>query len=75
MLILELLQPADLHHAHHGELFLPPVARRLGYTQLAADLLYVVPLSVCRGATQPAVAGPLFPRYGIKRTRELFSGL
>ena len=28
-----------------------------------------------RRATQPAVAGPSFPRYGIKRTRELFSGL
>ena len=38
VLLLELLQPADLHHAHPGKLLFPAVARGLGHAELAADL-------------------------------------
>lgn len=40
VLLLELLQATDLHHAHPGEL----VKRGLGYPQLAADLLHQSPV-------------------------------
>jgi hypothetical protein len=38
VLFFQLLQLADLHRPHPGELLLPPVECRLGHAQLAADL-------------------------------------
>jgi hypothetical protein len=39
LVLLKLLQPADLGDAHTGELLLPPVKGRLAVPQLAAELL------------------------------------
>ena len=38
ILLLKLLQPPDLNHAHSSELLIPPVERGLGDPELAADL-------------------------------------
>src|SRR5689334_13543527 len=50
VLLLELLQPADLDHTPPGELRLPAIERGLRHPQLAADFLDANPVSAWRSA-------------------------
>jgi len=57
VLVLERLQPPDLHQAPAGELFLPPIERRLRHPELATNLLHRRPV-----LRLPQGAGDLFVR-------------